>query len=219
MQQSNQPQRLLLHDVEWQDYRRFIRLFGQRRTCRLTYDRGTLEILDHERKVADESAAEIMGCLVVALTEELALPRIASGRTSLYRRSKRRGLAPSKCFWIASAPRRIGRRSLDLRIDPPPDLVLEVVGARSRLNRQCILAALGVPEVWRLEGQALTFHVLSPDNKRYVEATHSRSFSCVTPADLGRFLALAATHDDNAIVLELRAWVRQQIATPGSGSV
>ncbi len=50
-----------------------------------------------------------------------------------------------------------------------------------------IYAKLRVPEVWRLDGGALTFHVLGADGK-YTAATVSRSFPFVTPADLLGFL-------------------------------
>jgi Uma2 family endonuclease len=44
-----------------------------------------------------------------------------------------------------------GKTELDLRTDPPPDLVLEVDVSRSSLNRLGIYAALKVAEVWMLE--------------------------------------------------------------------
>ena len=44
-------------------------------------------------------------------------------------------------------------RDVDLSIDPPPDLALEVDVTRSCLNRLEIYAALGVAEVWRFDGE------------------------------------------------------------------
>jgi hypothetical protein len=72
-----------------------------------------------------------------------------------------------------------------------------------------IYAALGVPEVWRLDGSTLTFQVLDPGGN-YTQATHSRSFPQVAPADLMRFLAQRTMHDDNTLVAQFRAWLRQQ---------
>jgi Uma2 family endonuclease len=109
------------------------------------------------------------------------------------------------------------KRHIDLRTDPPPDLAIEVDVTSSSLNRMGIYAALRVPEVWRLDGQTLTFHVLGPDGK-YITSSHSLSFPLLTPADLLRFLALRATLEENAVVRQFRAWIRQQLATGGSAA-
>jgi hypothetical protein len=114
------------------------------------------------------------------------------------------------CFWIANAHRMVGRRRLDLRKDPPPDLAIESEVGQSSLNRLSIYAALRVPEVWRLEGNQLTFHVLGADGK-YALAPVSRSFPLVTPADLLGFLQQARqAGDQNPIMLQFRDWVRQR---------
>jgi Uma2 family endonuclease len=46
----------------------------------------------------------------------------------------------------------IGKKRVDLRFDPPPDLALEVVVTHRALDRMTIYARLRVPEVWQLEG-------------------------------------------------------------------
>ena len=76
-----------------------------------------------------------------------------------------RGLAPDECYYIANAPQVAGRDHIDLRTDPPPDLAIEVDVTSSSLNRMGIYAALAVPEVWRLDGPALTFHVPGPGGR------------------------------------------------------
>jgi Uma2 family endonuclease len=203
-------QQLVLSNVDWRTYERLLRVFAERRTIRLTYDRGELEIMSPLPE--HESDADMLGRFVVVLTEELGLPIKAGGSTTLRRRRKRRGLEPDRCWWIANEPRMRGKRTLDLRIDPPPDLAIEVDVTSSSLNRMGIYAALGVVEVWRIDGPVLTFHVLGTSGK-YTERSHSLAFPLVTPADLLSFLALCATLDENAVVRQVRDWVRQRIAT------
>jgi hypothetical protein len=72
-----------------------------------------------------------------------------------------------------------------------------------------IYAALGVPEVWRLEGTTLTFNTLQP-NGRYAESPSSLAFPLVTPQDLVGFLALRATTEENTVVQQFRTWIRQR---------
>ena len=205
--QAPRGQQLLLQDVDWRTYSRLLRIFAERPGVRLTYDRGALEMMSplHEH----ESDGRFLGRLAVTLTEELGLPVKAGGSTTFRRKRSRRGLEPDDCYWIASEPQVRGKRSIDLRTDPPPDLAIEVDVASSSLDRLSIYASLGVPEVWRLDDQGLTFHILGAD-KRYAEGAHSRAFPIVTPADLAGFLALRGQMDENAVVQKFRAWVRQQ---------
>jgi hypothetical protein len=126
-------------------------------------------------------------------------------------------LEPDGCYWIANAPAVRGKRRINLSVDPPPDLAIEVDVTNSSLNRMSIYASLGVPEVWRLDGQTLTFHHLGA-GRSYAVATHSRAFPFVTPADLMSFLALFAAQDETSAVLQFRTWVRQQLAAGGGAA-
>lgn len=207
-------QRLLLRDVDWPTYTRLLRAFDERPAVRLTYDRGTLEImtLTHEH----ESDNRFLGRLVVVLTEELGMPVRDGGSTTIRRRKRRRGLEPDTCFWIAHEPAVRSRQRIDLRIDPPPDLAIETDVTHSSLDRLAIYAALQVPEVWRLAGGVVVFHVLQP-NGQYAPQAHSLAFPLVTAADLTSFLSLRRGQmDDNAVVRQFRTWVRQRMTAGGS---
>jgi Uma2 family endonuclease len=200
-------QRLVLPGSDWRTYTGLLRALEGHPAVRLTYDRGVLELmtLSHEH----ESYGRFLGRLVVTLTEELGLPIKEGGSTTFRRRRRRRGLEPDNCYWIQNEPAVRGKLQLDLRTDPPPDLAIEVDVSHSSLDRLGIYAALGVPEVWRYDGKALTFHVLA--GTAYTAASHSPTFPFLAPADVLRFLALRASRDENDVVREFRAWVRQQV--------
>ena len=201
---------VLLHDVSWEEYTQMLRAFARQRSVRLTYDRGMLEIRTfHFRQY---NSSRFLGRLISALTEEMNLPIAGGGSTTLRRRRRQRGLEPDECFWIANEPGVRGRERLNLRIDPPPDLAVEVGVTRSSIDRMAIYAALGVPEVWRLDVAGLTFHVLQPDG-HYTPSPLSRSFPTVTAADLAGFLALLGRQEENEILRQFRAWVRQRQGT------
>jgi Uma2 family endonuclease len=152
-------QRFMLYGVDWKSYSRMLRAFGDRPGVRLTYDRGSLEImtLSYEH----ESLARLLDRFVVTLTEELRLP-IAGGRSTTFRRrGRKRGLEPDDCYWIASEPLVRGKDRINLHTDPPPDLALEIDFTHSSLDRMAIYAALRVPEVWRLENQVVVCYLLA----------------------------------------------------------
>jgi hypothetical protein len=84
------------------------------------------------------------------------------------------GAQPDGCFYIQHAAEVIGKRQLDLTIDPPPDIVVEVdlsTDSRGKFSRY---ATLGVPELWRYDGQRLTMYYLT--GAEYTEASASLAF-------------------------------------------
>ncbi len=198
--------RLVLPNVDWQTYTRLLRAFDERPALRLTYDRGTLEIMTVT--FGHESWGFLLGRFVVALTEELGLPVAGGGSTTFRRKKKKRGLEPDECYWIAHEAQVRGKMRLDLRVDPPPDLAIEIEVTRSALNRMGIYAALGIVEVWRFDGQAVTFHVLNAKG-RYEVKTHSATFPKVAAADVLPFLLLHGQTEMNGLLRQFRAWVRQ----------
>ena len=204
---------LLLENVNWRTYTRFLRIFAERPGYRLTYDRGRLEIMSplplHER------CANFLGRLAITLTEELGLPILQGGSVTLRRRRRQRGLEPDRCFWIANEAAVRAKMRLDLRVDPPPDLAIEVDVASSSLDRMSIYATLRVPEVWRVDNQTLTFHALDA-NRKYTVVSHSLSFPQVTPADLMNFFAMCIHQHENSVIRQFRTWVQQQIAGGGT---
>jgi Uma2 family endonuclease len=209
MATANLPARnsMVLGDIDWRTYGRLLRVFAEHPAVRLTYDRGALEIMSP--LFEHEVYADLLGRFVVVLTEELGLPIQAARSTTLRRRRKQRGLEPDHSWWIAHAKQMQGRKDLDLRHDPPPDLAIEVDVTHGSLDRMSIYAALGVPEVWRFTENQLTFHVLK--GKKYTEGP-SQTFPALSGPELLPFLSLRANPDENDVVRQFRAWVRQRIA-------
>ena len=201
-------QEIHLSLVDWRTYTRLLRAFADRRDIRLTYDRGELEIMSPLRK--HERLGRLLARLVETLTEELGLPIESAKSTTLRRRKKQRGLEPDDCFWIVNEPLIRAKDTLDLRVDPPPDLAMETDMTSSSMNRMEIYAALRIPEVWRYEKEQLTFHRLGADN-RYHQTATSLAFPMVKPEDLTRILAQRHQMDQNALVRQFREWVRQKI--------
>ena len=200
-------QHFLLHGVSWRTYTRLLRAFSDRPGVRLTYDRESLELmtLTHEH----ESYSYLLARLVDSLTEELNLP-VKGGRSTTFRqRRRKRGMEPDASWWIGSEPQVRGKTVINLGKDPPPDLALEIDITSSSLDRLKIYASLGVPEVWRLENKTLFCHLLGSDG-RYTISRSGRAFPQLVVAEVGRFLDLLGPMDENGVVRQFRAWVRQQ---------
>ena len=111
-------------------------------------------------------------------------------------------------------PRVRGKRRINLRTDPPPDLAIEVDITSSSLDRMGIYASLGIPEVWRCDGETLTVQLLQPDGS-YAPAPRSAALPGLPPGEVLRFLRLSDEKDETSLIRSFRAWVRKQLRARG----
>jgi len=117
-----------------------------------------------------------------------------------------KGTEPDTCFYVQSAERIIGKRSLDFNTDPPPDIVVEIDLTNASQHKFPIYAALGVPEIWRYDGsQAYFCHLAGGE---YVAASHSRAFPFLPSVVLAQFIAQSKIAGQDAALDATRAWVR-----------
>jgi Uma2 family endonuclease len=136
--------RLLLRDAGWNDYEAMLEIVGERH-IRVTYDRGMMEVTMPSRR--HEQAAQLFGLLVPRLAEELQIPYEPLGMTTWRKPDAEKGLEADQCYYIENQAVVREREVLDLDIDRPPDLAVEIDIRSSSLNRMGIHAELGVPEV------------------------------------------------------------------------
>ena len=65
------------------------------------------------------------------------------------------------------------KEEIDLTIDPPPDLVIEVEITSSAIRKLKLFATMGVPEVWRHDGERLEMFALKDSQYQPIEASQS----------------------------------------------
>ncbi|MEQ9236920.1 Uma2 family endonuclease [Coleofasciculus sp. E2-BRE-01] len=202
------PDRVVLPNISWQTYQSLIRDFEQEPAIRLTYDRGMLEI----RMPLDphETYKKLLGRLVEAATEELDIEIRSLGSRTCDRADLARGLEPDQCYYIQNEALVRGVAQIDLNQFPPPDLALEIDITSSSINRLSIYAALGVPEVWRYDGQTLT--ILSWQNGEYLSQDRSIGLPLLNAENLVRFLALRNTIGETKLVKQFRQWLKDSMA-------
>src|SRR5262249_35357138 len=143
--------------------------------------------------------------------EELGWNMVSYGSMTFKRRALKRGLEPDECYWIQNEPLMRHKDQVDLAVDPPPDLVIEIDWTRSALDRQSIYEAMRVPEVWRYNGQVLRVDLLGADGK-YVEGQVSGAFPFLPISEVERFMGMRKTLAETDLARQFRAWVRDRIA-------
>lgn len=198
--------RMVLHGVCWQTYQMLRRDLADSHV-RLTYNAGDLEIMSPSRW--HEVAGRVLGTLIRTLCLELDIEIGTGGSTTFQREGVERGLEPDECFWIAHEAVVRGKREIDLSVDPPPDLAIEIDISPSAVDRPRIYAALGVPEVWRFTGDELCVEVLGSDGTYHSSET-SASFPFLPIADLARFMTIAEQQGETQAVRSFVDWLREQ---------
>ena len=91
-----------------------------------------------------------LALLVEILAEELNMDVQRLGSTTFTREDLDKGFEPDSCFYIQNEARVRGKEEIDLAVDPPPDLVIEIDITSPSLNKFPIYARIGVPEVMAL---------------------------------------------------------------------
>jgi Uma2 family endonuclease len=194
-----------LSGISWKTYETLLEELSDRR-LRLTYNRGTLEIMAPSPE--HELSKEVLGRFLETLAEELDVQIYPLGSTT-FKRPQLSGAEPDKCFYIYNINAVRGKKRLDLNEDPAPDLVLEIDVTSSSYNRLQVYADLGVAEVWIYDGESLTIKQLQ--NTTYITSQISQFFTNLPIAEIARFLQQAGTIDYLELVKIFRNWVRSQI--------
>lgn len=197
-------QRLRLSLIPWESYVAYSDGLGPRHV-RVTYDRGEMEVMTVSP--AHEHDKSLLGRLLETLTEEMDIDIAGYGSMTCRREDLERGFEPDECYWIENEPLMRGRREIDFNVDPPPDLAVEVEISRSTLDRMGIYAALGVPEVWRWDGDMLHVCLLTPRGA-YRTGDRSKAFSFLPLDEFVPFLKRTDI-SQTKLLRSFRAWVRR----------
>ena len=199
--------RIILHNTSWETYERLMKERGESRVPRFAYDRGELEIMSPSTEL--ESIAYYIGLLVAVFAEEAGVDLYGAGSTTFDREDLERGFEPDACFYVRNAERVRGKPGIDLSLDPPPDLVIEVDITNPSLDKFSIYVQTGIPEIWRLDGERLAIFELR--GEEYVEVAESRTLSPLTSEALSKFIEESSSLDIATWMRRVREWARGNI--------
>lgn len=201
----SQPERLvILERVTWDTYERLIAEHGESGGTRFTYDEGVLQIMVVSSR--HEERNRTLALLVEVLAEEFEIDLRRLGSMTCKRKDLQKGFEPDSCFYIQHADSVSGKEKIDLKLDPPPDLTIEVDITRDSLNKLPIFAAVGIPEVWRFDGTSLTIFRLEAG--RYLASPNSLAFPALTDEVATQFLDESKKLKSTAWLRQVRAWAR-----------
>jgi Uma2 family endonuclease len=165
-------ERILVGSVPWSTYvsmRDALDECGSK--LRLTYCEGALEIVspsgDHE------FSKVLLARLVEAYIDMMGLDVDGKGSTTFRKEAVERGLEPDECYFGPG----------DAEV---PDLAIEVVVSRPKIDKLRVYRGLGVREVWIYRNAQLHVHVLQSTG--YEESARSVLFPDLDLAHLVSFV-------------------------------
>jgi Uma2 family endonuclease len=158
-------------NVNWQEFEAILQEMGEKRSSRIAYSNGWLEIMvplpEHEKP------KELISDMVKILLRKLGRKYEPFGSTT-FKKENVAGVEPDACFYIQNYQKMINRRRLQPD-DPPPDLAIESdVTSKTTLDAY---EAIAVPELWVYANSKLTIYLLT--NGQYIASETSPNFPSI----------------------------------------
>ncbi len=196
-------QHIVLHDISWDFYERLLKELADR-PIRVTFDEGSIEIMSPLPK--HEKWTFRLGRLLELMAADLGVTIEGFGSTTFRRADRRKGLEPDRCYYIQNAARVRDMDAFDPAVHPPPDLAIEMEVTRRSISRQPIYAALGVPELWRFDGDQLGVLLLGGDGS-YRPSETSLAFPFLPMRRFAEFVKRMGREEQATVLREFREWV------------
>jgi Uma2 family endonuclease len=202
----NPGQQMLLKDISWQQLEKILEEMGEKRAARISYSDGWLEIMvplpEHEKD------KEIFGELVRILLDKLEIDFEPFGSTTLKNERMRQAVEPDTSFYIQNQAAVIGKNRIDLNIDPPPDLAIEIdITSRTRFENYEIL---GVTELWRYQQQGLEIFLLQ--SGKYIKSQSSPNFPNIPIIELvNEYVQQCLSIGRSQAMRNFRSWIRDNL--------
>jgi Uma2 family endonuclease len=199
--------------IGWEGYRALLKIQGEKSRPQIIYLDGDAYLVSPSN--LHECLKKRLGQFVVEVATGLDIPFLMAGETTFRRRKKDVGVQPDESFYLSNAARvvaKIRKKNVDLRIDPPPDLAVEVVHTHDATAAVEVLRRLRVPEVWVGDEDGLRILIRSA-NGRYVESKTSLAFPFLTADEIFEWANHLPTGFDSEWTKEIRQWV-QDVLVP-----
>lgn len=199
--------KVILHNVRWETYERLLAEQESSSAPRFTYDRGELEIMSPSTE--HEEFNRTIALLVELFAETANLDFRNVGSMTFRREDLERGFEPDSCFYVQNEERVSGKTQIDLAVDPPPDLVIEVDITSPSLNKLPIYAQIGVPEIWRYDGGRL--EILRLERAEYTSVPMSAVLPPLSSSVLSDLIEKSKSIKRRIWMRQVREWARSHI--------
>lgn len=193
---------VVVHGATWATYEAVLAARGESRRPRLAYREGVLELMSPGS--AHEWFARLSSHLVAALVDAWGLDMADLGSTTYKDEAWAKGFEADATFYVRTAAAIRGPGDIDVRRDPPPDILVEVDITRSSIDKLSIYAQFGVAEVWRHDGRRAT--ILVRNGEGYAQRAVSEILPPLTAGVLTDLLAAGRQLPLPQWLAQIREW-------------
>lgn len=199
---------VVFHDIDWRGYESILKIRGERPAPRMVYLDGSLFLMSPS--YSHERLLKRLGRFIDRIVEELDVPCIPTGSTTFRRGSKEAGVEGDETYYFAAEAEVRGKDEINLDVDPPPDLAVEVVWTHKADAAVEVYRRLGVPEVWIADGRKLMILVLQPSGA-YAPAASSLALP-ISAAEIQEWAIERTEENETAWMKAARLWIREVVA-------
>ena len=200
-------QALEIQDVGWSEFEEILVDLGENRNTRIAYSDGMLSIVmplpEHEvEKVC-------IGDCIKILLDELEIDYTSYGSSTFKNKQMLKAIEPDDCFYLKYADQMAGKLRIDLAVDPPPELAIEIdLTSKTQLDAY---RGLGVAELWRYDDGKLRIDCL--ENGDYVEREDSPTFpDWPIKEAVDFYVSRARATNQRKAKKEFRQWVLERLS-------
>lgn len=200
-------------DVSWDEYEELLEQVGEAPGLRISYDDGSLQVMTISSE--HEKYASFISSLITVIRLRLRIDILGFGSATMRKRKRKKGNEPDACFYVQTASLIGNRIQLDFETDPPPDVAVEIDVHHDSRSKLPIYAALGVAEIWRYNGRAMTIYHLTKDAadseaSSYVEQDTSIALPMLTARILTEMIDRMRTDGELNALLAFDEWLQSQ---------
>ncbi len=165
---------IILRHRTWEDYEDLLLLRQDNAGLRIQYSSATQEIKIMSPLPKHANIGDLLADLVKAMLRHQEKDWQGFMPVTL-KQMGIQGIEPDYCFYIQNRDRILGKERIDLAIDPPPDLALEV--DVTSLTDPADYHAIAVPELWIYRRDELLIYEF--DGQQYQETQTSLQFPVI----------------------------------------
>ena len=217
---AGHDQRVVMPRVGWDGYQAIVAIQGDRNRPQLVYLDGDLFLMSPAR--FHEWLNDRLGTFVREVVVGLVIPCIATREQKFRRdRADEEGVQLDDSFYLANhaaLAAKTGDDDIDLRFDPPPVLVIEVVNPHPATHALVALRRFGFPEVWVGSAGGVEIHRLGIDG-RYRLSKSSVSLPFLTAVEIYEWAARSHMASTTQWVRGLRRWIQDVFVPRAAGPI
>lgn len=192
--------------VGWEGYLRYRRARGERSRPKMLYLDGDLILVSPAE--THERINYRFGTFMREVLHGLRVQFRAIGQTTLRLRCREIAVEGDQTYYLASEPLVRDKPKVNLQVDPPPDLAIEVVHTHQADHALEVYGRLGVPEVWVCDQNRVAILLLQADGS-YAEFERSLALPLLTAAEIFAQTQQPPGVTDLDWMDGVRRWVRE----------